>query len=523
VLVLAIASSFVLTAIARRLAVKIGMLDRPDGLRKSHTKPMPMMGGVALYLAFALTVAVARWAKFSWLNWDEEAGRLVTMLFVSAGLFCLIGLYDDRKSIRPRVKLLLQILATLPFIVWGRSVDSIHLLGMNVHLGIFGTAFTIFWLVACTNIINLVDGLDGLAGTIGLIVCLAVAQLSAMQGLLGATALALIFSGCLLGFLLHNWPPAKIFLGDSGSLMIGFVMGALSIESSLKTTTTFTLAVPLVLVSVPIFDTLMAIIRRKLNGKGIGEADRGHIHHCLQNRGLTQAQSLSAIAALCVAMAAVTLVSAYIESDLMALGLCVLLLLFLIVGRVFGYSETLQFFRFMQAISLMLVDTSGVFRTRLFLARINTGDAEPERDYWDDVTRHVQEMGCFELDFIYADEGKEKVHSTMNWRDDQATVTDGPVWKFSYSVPNSSGECATLIASGQSRRKLHRQRLIDLFRVFDTFCQFRMRQQAAAQAEKTSPPAPIISLPTWHSQEKSQYSESSENVADSSGENRKVA
>ncbi len=290
---LAVATSYAFTAVAKVVARRTGMLDRPDGRRKAHAKPMPLLGGAALFLSFFVTIlATRRYYRWDWLVQDVQTKQLTTMLMVSCGLFCLIGLWDDRRAMRPRTKLVLQIAACIPFVIWGRSLDSVHLFGSELELGILGPIFTIFWLVACTNVINLVDGLDGLAGTIGLIVCVAIAALSEMQGFVGPMALALIFAGSLFGFLLHNWPPASIFLGDAGSLMIGFLIGALAIESSLKTATGFALAIPLALVSVPAFDTFMAIVRRKLTGKGIGEADRGHIHHCLQDRGLTRAQSL---------------------------------------------------------------------------------------------------------------------------------------------------------------------------------------------------------------------------------------
>jgi UDP-GlcNAc:undecaprenyl-phosphate GlcNAc-1-phosphate transferase len=508
----AVGLSFLLTAVARLVAKRIGMLDRPDGSRKSHKNPTPLLGGVALYVSLLVTVLLARWIDPGLVADNAQTRTLVLMLLVSGGLFCLVGLYDDRRSIRPRTKLLLQIAASVPFVLGGRSIESVHLLGLGIDLGLFGIFFTIFWLVACTNVINLADGLDGLAGTIGLIVCLAIVVHCEMQGLPGAMMPALIFSGCLLGFLLHNWPPAKIFLGDSGSLLIGFMLGALSIESSLKTATSFALAVPLVLVSVPIFDTLMAIVRRKLSGKGIGEADRGHIHHLLQDRGLSRAQSLLAISAMCFAMAVVTLVSAYYQNDLLALGFCVCLLVLLIIGRVFGYHETLLFFRYVQTMSLILVDTSKVLRTRLVLARMNQGESERSLDNWDEVTHHVRNMGGFQLEFVSWNERTDEVISRLHWTNRKPSVggnepsidefkpsvdglkpsndefkpsndglklsadggqplTDEPIWKFSYSVRSDAEVRATLIASGHSRKKLKGQRLVDLFRVFDTFCQ----------------------------------------------------
>jgi len=492
---LAVATSYAFTAVAKVVARRTGMLDSPDGRRKAHATPMPLLGGVALFLSLLVTIVAARrYGRWDWLVQDFQTKRLATMLLISGGLFCLVGLWDDRRALRPRTKLLLQVAASIPFVVWGRSLESVHLFGTGIELAWLGPLFTIFWLVACTNVINLVDGLDGLAGTIGLIVCLAIAALSEMQGSVGPMALALVFAGSLFGFLLHNWPPASIFLGDSGSLMIGFFIGALAIESSLKTATGFALAIPLVLVSVPVFDTCMAIVRRKLTGKGIGEADRGHIHHCLQDRGLTRAQSLMAISGLCVVMAAVTLVSAYFQNDLLALGLCLSLLALLIAGRVFGYNETILFFRYIQAMSVLLANTSGMLRTQLFVSRMNRDERQQPIHYWNEVTQHVAEMGGAQLEFLYWKESTEEVICRLRWHREGSPAAHEPVWQFQYSVPAAGGLHATLTASGHSSRKLAGRRLVDLFRVFDTFCQSWSSAPLAAIDGDAS--EPLISVPS---------------------------
>ena len=413
-------------------------------------------------------------------------------------------------SLRPRTKLLFQVLACLPFVIWGRSVESLHVFDARIGMGLLGSLFTVFWLVSCSNVINLVDGLDGLAGTIGLIVCAAVAGLCDMQGLLGPLALSLVFAGALFGFLLHNWPPASIYLGDSGSLTIGFVIGALAIESSMKKATGFALAIPLVLVSVPVFDTCMAILRRKLNGHGIGEADRGHIHHCLQNRGLSRAQSLLAISALCVAMAAVTLVSAYFQNDRLALGLCLSLLALLIVGRVFGYDETVLFFRYIQAISTLLAGSSGVLKTQLVVDRIARSRGVDPINYWKEITEHVESMGGTHLDFICWDERSDAVICRLRWAGERPATTSGGRPTMSRHGNSTiragrDGMRPTLTSRGNLQNRLKGQRLIDLFRLFDTFCHSwtaialpynPLRPNCERAPGRTATPATIHTMPS---------------------------
>jgi len=323
---------------------------------------MPLLGGLALFAAFCSSLLIAAKLGVQDVGTDAESFPFMVALLVSASLFCLLGLYDDKNGLNPRTKFMLQILCTLPFVLATPYVNSIRFLGLDLELGPFGAIFTIFWLVACANVINLVDGLDGLAGTICIIVSLAVAVQASMHQMVGIAPIALILAASLVGFLMHNWPPAKIYLGDSGSLTIGFLVGALSMASSLKTATGFALAVPLVLISVPIFDTLMAILRRKLNGRGIAEADREHIHHCLQNKGLTRTQSLVTLIGLCLIMAAAALTSAYFKSDWLGLGICGSLLGMLVARRIFGYNETLQSLHYFQALGRSIVETSGLAR-----------------------------------------------------------------------------------------------------------------------------------------------------------------
>jgi hypothetical protein len=261
------------------------------------------------------------------------------------------------------------------------------------------------------------------------------------------------------------------------------------------------LAIPLVLVSVPVFDTCMAIVRRKLNGRGIGEADRGHIHHYLQDRGLSRAQSLLVISALCLAMAAVTLVSAYFQNDRLALGLCLSLLALLIVGRVFGYDETVLFFRYIQAMSTLLAGSSGVFKTQLVVDRIARSNGVEPIHYWKEITEHVEAMGGTQLEFVCWDERSDAVICRLRWASDRSNANERrvataeePAWQFNYSVPSTNGVRATLTSRGCPHNRLKGQRLVDLFRLFDTFC--NSWTQITLPAEDQDLSATILSLPS---------------------------
>jgi UDP-GlcNAc:undecaprenyl-phosphate/decaprenyl-phosphate GlcNAc-1-phosphate transferase len=464
--------SVLLTRLACKVAPWCGFVDRPDGGRKDHRKPTPVLGGAAFFSAMLLTVLGAVLLQRPWIL-DPNTLSLATALGGSATLFCLLGVIDDRLALRPRTKLLGQVVASLPFAVLSTaSVESVQLLGWQLSLDWFAVPFTVLWLVACSNVINLMDGLDGLAGTVGTISMLTVAALFAGQGEPNAATLALIAAASIGGFLVFNWPPANIFMGDGGSLTVGFLVGALSIAASSKTATSFTLAVPLVLISVPIFDTFMAIMRRKLNGRGIGEGDRGHIHHRLQDHGLSRKQALLAIGGLSLVMAVAAFVTAKLDNEVAGLCICGCVLATLIAGRVFGYHETVLFFRHIQELGVLLLDSSGVLQTRFLLARMDHWDPRQRLSIWQHVVQRVEQMGAVRLEFRRESQLGHEAYDLLEWRSEHLERNAQPCsWTFAYSAPLPDGDTVTLEAIGRSTIKPTAQRLDDLFRLFARVCQ----------------------------------------------------
>jgi UDP-GlcNAc:undecaprenyl-phosphate/decaprenyl-phosphate GlcNAc-1-phosphate transferase len=423
-----------LTCLCLHWAPRWGWIDQPDGRRKLQTQAVPLMGGAAIYLAMLIVGTVAtlagRWTGLHQVNTTST----MPLIWICGGLICLVGLWDDRRPLRPRHKFLLQVLACLPLALFGRTIVSVHALGNDLQLGWLAVPFTIFWLVACANAVNLVDGMDGLASTIGLVSLVTLAILSGVGGNQVVMLASVIAAGAVCGFLVHNLPPARIYLGDAGSLTLGYFVGALGIECSMKTATGFALVAPLVVLSVPAFDTLMAILRRKLTGKCIGEPDRGHIHHRLQALGLTRAQTLLTIGCVCVAMALVAIMSTIVGSDWIAVACCMLVLCLLIVGRVFGYDETILFFRHLQAVSLAFSDTTKLLRTRVRLIHLHQAAGGESRDLmWSRVcgcaeaagaTRVVMQGMAQNADVLFELQWRSttRVTSDMQWRMEVAFV-----------------------------------------------------------------------------------------------------
>lgn len=435
----ALLAGSLLTAFARYLAVRGGVLDRPDGGRKLHRDATPLMGGTAIYASILLTVAIASLLPGPSALFATLPDAALPMILISGGLFCGLGLYDDIWPMRPWSKLAFQFLAALPFAVWGQKVSWIEFLGFDLSLGaVIGAAFTALWLVACANTINLIDGLDGLAGTMGLIACVGIAAIADIRLFPGVAAIALIVAGSLTGFLCHNLPPARIFLGDSGSLLIGFLIGALSIEASLKTAAGFAMTVPVILVSIPAFDTFMAILRRRLTGRGIGEGDRGHIHHRLQDRGLTRTQTLVVIAGLSVTMTALTILCAMYRADRLCIGLCLGLLGLLIVGRVFGHHEALLFLRRAQRVGQVLLNGSTLFGPR------------PIRvpPTWPAAVEAFQRYGVSRLELVRFDTRTDFVHDYRHWSVAEDVST---AWELRVSNLTEIQHRLTLLAFGSDR------------------------------------------------------------------------
>ncbi|QDU40081.1 WecA-like glycosyltransferase [Maioricimonas rarisocia] len=460
----------VLTFVVRHVAPRIGLVDHPDGGRKAHRRPTPLMGGVAVLAAFIvvsglslLTVPAGELSQQVTASW----GWLIT----SAVMFCAVGVVDDRVGLRPRYKFLLQILSSLPFAVFGHPVSMLNVLGHSVELGVLAVPFTVFWLVACSNIVNLIDGLDGLASMVGSVSCITIAVLSTMHGTPSVAYMAVLFSACIMGFLVHNWPPAKIFLGDAGSMTIGYAVGAFAIDASVKTAAGFALAIPVVLLAVPIFDTAMAIVRRKLQGRGIGDADRAHFHHRLQDRGLTRTQTLLAMSALCVTMAGVAVFSQVLRSDVVAVAACLAILVAVVASRLFGHHETHLALRHVEAFSEMLADSSRLLRDRIQLVRVDAAESPQERSFgrrWDEMCEHVRQLGGRNVAFELYDPSGEQTLNSRDWSADEH-LQDGVTWEIALSIPRDDGSEANIRAAGTSPAAAPARRLASLLMFLEHF------------------------------------------------------
>ena len=312
------------------------MLAHPDAERRFHPGPVPLLGGVAVYFALvAGLIAALLLDRFR----HAELARLCWALIPAAALACLFGAVDDCCNLRSRAKLVLQFVAALLIASAGFSVDFIIVFGCRIELGCWGVPLTIFWLMGCINALNLIDGLDGLASVVGLSTTSMMGIIALNMGNDHVAAAALALTAALAGFLVFNRPPASIFLGDSGSTLIGLVIGVLGMQGSLKSSATLSITAPVVLMTLPMFDVVMAVVRRKLTGRPLALGDREHIHHCLLDRGLGPWQVLGILGALCLTTGAAATAATVFRMDALAWIIATTLMVLMIRLRVFGHRE----------------------------------------------------------------------------------------------------------------------------------------------------------------------------------------
>lgn len=325
-----------LTFVVRRVALRFGAVDRPDGRRKRHAAPTPRWGGVAVYLALVLGIGAAGLDRF---GVDEHYTELALLLTVAAGIVCFCGAIDDFRPLSSRAKLVLQIAAVMPLIVFGYWIEKVTIVGVPVYLGWMGVPLTIFWLLGCINSLNLLDGMDGLASLVGALTAAMIAIVAHSLGHDHVSVMGLVLAAALGGFLLHNMPPARIFLGDSGSMVIGLTLGVLGLQGALKTSTTLAITIPAVIMSLPFLDTLLAVVRRKLSGRSFAAADREHIHHRLLDRGMTPWQVLCLLGSLCLLTGGAATAATIFRNESVAWITALTLLVLVVRLRLFGHHE----------------------------------------------------------------------------------------------------------------------------------------------------------------------------------------
>lgn len=399
IFLLACLVSLCLTALIREIAPRFGLTDDPDGHRKLHGRATPVGGGVAVFLTTSVILGTL-WLTPGGLPDDDnlaaapsaassteqaeppakqpepavqetqppnqqaettderpdlapyvarssgdlpaklrEGYRQLPTLLLAGLVIVVVGLIDDRKGLRGKHKLLGQAAAAVVLMSGGLVIHRIAILDHVISLGYLAYPFTLCWFLGAINSLNLLDGIDGLATVLGIILSFAIAAMAVVTGNAAVAIIAMVFAGSLLGFLRFNYPPASIFLGDSGSMLIGLVVGALAIGGSLKGPGTVLLAAPLAIWTIPFFDSIAAILRRKLTGRSVYDTDRGHLHHRMLALLGSNRKVLGWIAACCAVLTVAILVGLVRKNDYIVLLTCIGIVAIFVATGAFGRAE----------------------------------------------------------------------------------------------------------------------------------------------------------------------------------------
>ncbi len=292
--VIGLLACWLLTPYVRKLSIRLGAIDAPDS-RKVHTNPVPRMGGLAIYAGFVIAVLCSM-----------HVTREIIGLLLGGSLIVVIGVLDDIYQMPARVKLLGQVVAASVPVLFGIQIEWLNnpISGGYMYMDHLSVPVTILWVVGMTNALNLIDGLDGLAAGVSLIASVTVIIVAVQNGFYPIAVLTAALAGSTLAFIKYNFNPASIFMGDTGSMFLGYMLAAISVLGVVKSAATIALLVPTVALGLPIMDTGFAIVRRYSNGKPIFKPDKGHLHHRLLAVGLSQRQAVLLMYLISMALSA---------------------------------------------------------------------------------------------------------------------------------------------------------------------------------------------------------------------------
>ena len=319
----AFAISMVATPFAKKVSEKLGAIDYPKA-RGMHTKPMPRLGGIAIVLGFMITVLVL-YRFVNDINIKHFCGFIAGAIVIVG-----VGIVDDSRQLPARVKLVFQIIAALLVIGSGIRINVV-MWPVTTYLQKLSAPITLIWIIGITNAVNLIDGLDGLAAGVSSIASICLMVLCILTGTESAVVFTAALAGSCLGFLPRNFNPAEIFMGDTGATFLGYVLAVTSIMGVFKGYAVLALVVCLLSIGLPIFDTLCAMLRRAATHKPIMQADRGHLHHKLIDRGYTQKQAVLIMYGISLVLAILAIIIAMQDSRALAVAVLMVILLSFVI------------------------------------------------------------------------------------------------------------------------------------------------------------------------------------------------
>jgi UDP-GlcNAc:undecaprenyl-phosphate/decaprenyl-phosphate GlcNAc-1-phosphate transferase len=498
---LALFLSFVLTRSVRDFARARGWLAAPTHDRHLHATPLPRLGGVAIFLSFATCMGLAAaWAsRYPNLHSATLFGTMKTIL-VPAALVFLLGVYDDVRGVGPYVKFTVQAIAASMLYAGGLRIINIPVLfGDRPLPSSVELLFTVIWVLAITNAFNLIDGLDGLAAGSALFSTMVAFVLAVFHGPVLVEVMTIALAGAILGFLRFNFNPATIFLGDSGSLFIGFLLSALALHGAQKAPTIVAVAIPIVSFGLPILETVLSVIRRLISGRPVFTADREHIHHKLLQHGMSHRQVVILLYGVSAVFAMLSLFLLWPTGSSLGLVMAVLGVGIWIGVQHLGYLEFGEIAR----VGRRTLDQPQIFVNNLAIRRA-TEELKVARDYeqvrriltaafgsndFDGFELNLDSLACHMSTFGEI-RHSEAAENTFRWlKPGLRNLNSSAVWTIALSLMSSSNRArGTLMVYRQYTRRDLQVDVNLLTNVFPTAL-------ADALDRTLAHPAEIIALP----------------------------
>lgn len=330
--IVAFVFSFASTPLVKKLAVKIGAVDIPKDNRRMHKQPIPRLGGLAIIFGFLVAI----------LCFNTGFSKQLSATLAGAAIIVAMGIVDDCKNLDAKLKFVIQIIAALVVIYFGDIRINVftnpNIFSDSLYLvlpGWLSVTLTVVWIVFITNAVNFIDGLDGLAAGVSAIMSVSLVFISVRLGEYTIALIGIALMGGCFGFLPFNFNPAKIFMGDTGSTFLGFMLATVSIQGVFKSYAVITFAVPLLILGLPLFDAMFAMLRRILTGHNPMSADRGHLHHRLIDMGFSQKQTVFILYAISGVLG-ITAVLLAENGTMRALVLVICVLILLLIGSMLG-------------------------------------------------------------------------------------------------------------------------------------------------------------------------------------------
>ena len=324
--------TFATTPLVKRFAYVIGAVDIPKDKRRVHKKPTPRIGGLAIIFGFLVAV----------ISFNDTWSKEVVSTLVGAGILGILGVIDDCKELDAKLKFVVQIIAALVVVIFGdiriSVISNPNIFSVEPYMILpswLSICVTIFWIVFITNAVNFIDGLDGLAAGVSAIMSISLVFIAISYHEFTIALIGLALMGSCFGFLPYNFNPAKIFMGDTGSTFLGYMLAVLSVQGMFKSYAVISFAVPLLMLGLPLFDALFAMIRRVLSGKSPMAADRGHLHHRLYDMGFSQKQTVFILYAISGVLGITAILLAE-QRFLRAMLLLMCVLIFLLMANMMG-------------------------------------------------------------------------------------------------------------------------------------------------------------------------------------------